>query len=87
MGRRQGGVGEASPLCFFGRGQSEDASPTHRSRIDLDMIVAITNPPRYSYLKASAGLRRAACQAGTKPDTIPVITDMKRAVTTSNGEN
>ena len=41
MGRRQGGVGEASPLCFFGRGQSEDASPTHHSRIDLDMIVAV----------------------------------------------
>jgi hypothetical protein len=41
----------------------------------------------YSYLKASAGLRRAACQAGAKPDTIPVITDMKRAVTTRNGEN
>jgi hypothetical protein len=31
MGRRQGGVGEASSLCFFGRGQSEDASPTHRN--------------------------------------------------------
>ena len=28
MGRRQGGVGEASPLCFFPRVQSEDASPT-----------------------------------------------------------
>src|ERR1700757_1555819 len=24
-------VGEASSLCFFGRGQSEDASPTHRN--------------------------------------------------------
>jgi hypothetical protein len=28
MSRRQGDVGEASSLCFFGRRQSEDASPT-----------------------------------------------------------
>jgi hypothetical protein len=27
----QGGVGEASSLCFFPRGQSEDASLTTRS--------------------------------------------------------
>ena len=32
MGRRQGGVGEASPLCFFPRVQSEDASPTSHGR-------------------------------------------------------
>ena len=32
MGRRQGGAGEASPLCFFPRVQSEDASPTSHGR-------------------------------------------------------
>src|SRR5271167_1750922 len=32
MGGRQGGVGEASPLCFFPRVQSEDASPTAHGR-------------------------------------------------------
>jgi hypothetical protein len=32
MGRRQGGVGKASSLCFFPRVQSEDASPTSHGR-------------------------------------------------------
>src|SRR5271165_4121665 len=32
MGRRQGGVGETSPLCFFPRVQSEDASPASHGR-------------------------------------------------------
>jgi len=41
----------------------------------------------YSYRKASTGFRRAACHAGAKPDTIPVITEMKRARTMRNGEN
>jgi hypothetical protein len=31
MGRRQGGVGEASRFVFWEEGQSENASPTHRN--------------------------------------------------------
>jgi hypothetical protein len=37
MGRRLRGVGEASSLCFFTRGQSEDASTTHCGKLTLNV--------------------------------------------------
>src|SRR6516165_385763 len=49
MGGRQGGVGEASSLCFFGRGHSEDASPTRRNPLGRGRLAVFPRCSLFTY--------------------------------------